>query len=74
MSTGPKAALLIFNRDRNTSTVLEGITKTVPDHPNCKAEREIASETEFRYPFGHPNDRNREITVTIQVLDIPAQL
>ena len=69
-----KAALLIFNRDRNTSTVLEGITKTVPDHPNYKAEREIASETEFRYLFGHPDDRNREITVTIQVFDIPAQL
>ena len=32
-----KAALLVFNRDRNTSTVLEGVAKTVREHLNFKA-------------------------------------
>ena len=67
-----KAALLIFNRGRNMSTVLEGITKTVREHPNYKAERDAKSETEFRYVFGHRDDVNREVTVAILVFDVPA--
>ena len=67
-----KAALLIFNRNRNMSAVLEGVTKTVPGHPNYKAERTTNSETEFRYVFGHRNDANREVTVSILVFDVPA--
>ena len=67
-----KAALLVFNRDRNTSTVLEGVSKTVREHPNYKAERKIELETEFRFVFGHRDDTNREITVTILVFDVPA--
>ena len=67
-----KAALLIFNRNRNMSAVLERVTKTVPGHPNYKAERTTNSETEFHYVFGHRDDANREITVTILVFDVPA--
>ena len=67
-----KAALLVFNRDRNTSTVLEGVAKTVGGHPNCKAEKPTDSETEFHYIFGHSDDRNREITITVLVFDVPA--
>lgn len=67
-----KAALLIFNRGRNMSTVLGGITKTVREHPNYKTERDAKSETEFRYVFGHRDDVNREVTVAILVFDVPA--
>ena len=67
-----KAALLIFNRGKNMSTILGGITKTVRKHPNYKAERDAKSETEFRYVFGHRDDVNREVTVTILVFDVPA--
>ena len=67
-----KAALLIFNRERNTSTVLEGVAKTVKDHPNCKREQSRKSDTEFRYVFSHRDDANREITVTVLVFDVPA--
>ena len=66
-----KTALLIFSRGRNTSTVLEGVPKTVIEHPNYKAEREANSETEFRYIFGHRDDTNREVIVTILVFDVP---
>ena len=67
-----KTALLVFNRDRNLSTVLERVSKTVPLHPNHKAERKADLETEFRYVFGHRDDVNREITITIIVFDVPA--
>ena len=67
-----KAALLVFNRSRNLSTILERIPSTVRDHPNCKSEDRPTSETVFRYTFGHRDDSNREITVSILVFDVPA--
>ena len=67
-----KAALLVFNRGRSMSTVLKGVANTVKDHPNCKREQRRNSETEFRYVFGHRDDSNRELTLTVLVFDIPA--
>ena len=67
-----KVALLIFNRDRNTSTVLERVPATACEHPKFKTELPSDSETEFRYIFGHRDDDNREMVVTILVFDVPA--
>ena len=66
-----KTALLVFNRGTNMSTVLEGVAKTTRNHPSCKREEQRNSETEFRYVFGHRDDANRELTVTILVFDVP---
>ena len=66
-----KTALLVFNRGTNMSTVLEGVAKTTRNHPSCKKEEQRNSETEFRYVFGHREDTNRELTVTILVFDVP---
>lgn len=66
-----KAALLVFNRDRNLSTVLDGVSKTAEIHPNCKAVRDTGAETQFRYVFGQRDDPNREIILTILVFDVP---
>ena len=67
-----KTAILIFNRDRNTSTVLNSVPETVRDHAHYKADRVTDSETTFRYIFGHPDDPNREIIITVLVFDVPA--
>ena len=67
-----KAALLVFNRDRKMSTVVDGVAKTVRDHSNCKREQSRNSETEFRYAFRHRDDANRELAVAVLVFDIPA--
>ena len=67
-----KAALLIFNRGMNMSTVLEKVPETMRKHPNYKTEKETIQETQFRYIFGHRNDPNREMTLTILVFDVPA--
>ena len=67
-----KTALLIFNRDREMSTVLKGIPEVVGEHPRFKADRTYASETGFRYVFGHRNDANREMILTVLAFDVPA--
>ncbi len=66
-----KTALLVFNRDRSMSTVLKGVDETAIEHPNFKVKQETVLETEFRYVFGHRDDVNREITVTVLVFDVP---
>lgn len=66
-----KTALLVFNRDRRMTTVLEGVDRTAREHPNFKAGQATGLETGFRYLFGHRDDPNREITVTVLVFDVP---
>ena len=66
-----KTALLVFNRNTNMSTVLEGIPRAVQEHPSYKAEQEYPSETGFRYIFGHRDDPNRELCLTVLVFDVP---
>ena len=66
-----KTALLIFNRGGCMTTVLESIPEVVREHPNHKAERAYPSETGFRYVFGHRDDPNRELTLTILAFDVP---
>ena len=66
-----KTTLLIFNREIAMTTVLDQIPKTIKDHPNCKAEQVPSCETEFRYIFGHRDDSNRELILTVLVFDVP---
>ncbi len=66
-----KTALLLFNRDRNMSTVLNAIPETIKAHPRFKADRAYESETGFRYVFGHRDDLNRDLTLTVLVFDVP---
>jgi len=67
-----KTALLIFNRNRNTSTVLKSIPAVVTKHPNYRAKADYDSETGFRYVFSHRDDSNKELTLTVLVFDVPA--
>ena len=67
-----KVALLVFNRDTNMSTVLSRVPETVREHPHYKSERPTNSETTFRYVFGHRDDAQREIIITVLVFDVPA--
>ena len=67
-----KTALLVFHRDQNMSSVLERIPGVVKKHSNYKRDYAYNSETGFRYTFGHRDDPNRELTLTVLVFDIPA--
>lgn len=66
-----KAAVLIFNRNADFSSVLAKIRETVPKHPLFKRDRGQSGESVFRYAFAQPNDSNREIVLTVLAFDIP---
>jgi len=66
-----KTAILVFNRNKNLSSVLGKIYETVKSHSCYKRETSTGQETEFRYIFHIPQDKNREIHLTIMVFDVP---
>jgi hypothetical protein len=66
-----KSAIIVFNRNKNFSSVLSSIKETVDAHPQKKHGQKLEGETRFRYVFGHPNDSNREIIVTVLAFDVP---
>ena len=67
-----KTAILVFNRGTATSTVLDGVKERTETHPNWKRTVDWKHESGFRYVFHHPGDRNRELTVTVLVFDVPS--
>lgn len=66
-----KTAILLFNRNKDFSRILEAIPETVKSHPKCKRQREYASETGFRFILGHRDDENRELTLTVLAFNVP---
>jgi hypothetical protein len=67
-----KAAVLLFNRGKNFSSVLEKITATVSKHPSFKRELGKSDESTFRYVFGQPNDPSRDVYLAVLAFDVPA--
>ena len=66
-----KVAVIVFNRNKGFTKVLEAIQSTTKAHPNCKRELNKRSETSFRFILSHRDDTNRELTLTILAFDIP---
>ena len=66
-----KVAVIVFNRNKGFTKVLETIKSATKEHPNYKRELDIPSETSFRFIFAHRDDANRELTLTIMAFDIP---
>ncbi len=67
-----KAALLLFNRNKDFSSVLEKVPGIIERHPNYKRRLPYEQEGSFRFVFGSPEDENREIVLTVLVFDMPA--
>ena len=66
-----KVAVLIFNRNKDLSKVIDAAKETTAMHPNCKKAAGKQSETSFQYIFSHRDDANREMTLTLMIFDIP---
>lgn len=66
-----KVAVIVFNRNKDYSRVLESIQETSKGHSNFKRQIAITSETMFRYVFAHKDDPNRELLLTVMAFDIP---
>jgi hypothetical protein len=66
-----KAAIILFNRNKDFSQVLAKIKEAVAAHPHRKHGPKVESETRFRYVFGNPSDHSREIVLTVLAFDVP---
>jgi len=68
-----KTAILIFNHDRTMDTVLKSVKAETEKHANYKRTLlDWKHETGFRYVFHQNGDKNRELTLTVLVFDIPS--
>lgn len=69
-----KASVLIFNRNKDFSSVLAKLQEGTTKHPNCKKLVKQRSETSWTYLFSQPEDQNREMTVTVQAYNVPEHI
>lgn len=66
-----KTAILVFNRNKELSEVLNQIPDVLKSHPNFKKEIQYPSRTGFRCVLAHKDDPNREIILTVLVFEVP---
>ena len=66
-----KAAILLFNRNKDFSKVLAAVPETVKTHPNFQKSEGKRGETGFRYSFRHKDDAAKNLHVTVMAFDIP---
>jgi hypothetical protein len=69
-----KAAVLVFNRNKDFSGVLKTIEQATLTHESCKRLLLKRTESSWSYLFGHKDDANREIIITVQVYNIPERV
>jgi hypothetical protein len=66
-----KIAVIIFNKNRDFSGVLEKVKEATRQHPRFKSGPKVEDETRFRYIFGQRDDANREVILTVLAFDVP---
>lgn len=66
-----KTAILIFNKNKDTSKVIDEIKSVSESHPYYKRTLNWRHESGHRFVMHHPADKNRELTMTTLVFDIP---
>lgn len=66
-----KTAIILFNRNKEFTSVLEKIPATMKLHPCFKKDMGKQDETSSRYLFRQPSDSNRELILTVIAFDVP---
>ena len=66
-----KAALIIFNRTPNFSSLLKKIPPVVEKHPNYKSTIKIESESSFQFILHQNDDIEREIKLAVLAFNVP---
>jgi hypothetical protein len=67
-----KAAVIVFVRNRKFSSVVDQVMPTVEAADGWKRTVGQTAETTFRFVFGHRDDANREIVLSVVLLAVPA--
>lgn len=68
-----KNVILVFNRTTDPTKVLASIDATVKAHDAFKRTVVWAHESGFRYVLGNPQDRNREMILSVLMFHVPSQ-
>lgn len=68
-----KAAVLIFNRNKDFSKVIEQIPDTVNQHKNTKKQLDFNHESGFRFILHQTDDENRELILTTLLFNVPVE-
>jgi hypothetical protein len=66
-----RTALIIFNRNVDFSKVISEAQRAMKDHQHYKSGPTKQGETIFRYVFTHPDDKQRDIIVTLMLFNMP---
>jgi len=66
-----KTAILVFNRERQFSTVIAKIPDVLKGHPAFKRDLGQQGESRFRYVLKHRDDPNRELILTVMAFEVP---
>jgi hypothetical protein len=66
-----KTAVLIFNKNKNFSDVVNQITDVVKEHPNFLKQIDYKNESGFRFSIKQKHDVSREIVLTVLCFNIP---
>jgi hypothetical protein len=67
-----KTAIIVFNRNKDTSAVVSQIPSLVKEHPNFKHEvAGYKNETSSWFVLHHLNDKSRDLTLTVLLFDVP---
>ncbi len=66
-----KTAIIVFNRNQETTPVVETIETTIKAHGNYKRDAKLENPTRLRAVFGRPGDPAREIIITVIIVPIP---
>jgi hypothetical protein len=66
-----KTAIIVFNRNQETTPVVETIETTIKAHGNYKRDVKLENSTRLRAVFGRPGDPAREIIITVIIVPIP---
>jgi hypothetical protein len=66
-----RTTLIIFNRNLGFTNVISEAQRAMKDHQHYKSGPTKESETRFRYVLTHPQDKQRDIIVTLMLFDMP---
>lgn len=66
-----KTAILLFNKNKEFSKVVNQVSEIVKKHGNFINEIKYESETGFRFLLNHRDDKDREFILTILLFNIP---
>ena len=68
-----KALLVMFNRNTQMTTVLSAVEATLPKYPSYRRGLTRPSETVFECVLARKDDNDREVQLSVMVMDVPSQ-